>query len=182
LKIASSKGIFQTFVHDYFLRDRKDLIKQIKRRTGIVVKKKKTLFEQVTELKQRDQVHKQRIEELEISDMQKGIYINEMEAHLRQLREERDALASENQRFMLMLSAKDYGGPAPMHHAYMNRGAPRAQAPPPPQQWSNQGAAQMHQPNSSGMFEPVSGPSRFDSQQPPMGHYDQNFDWLPRPN
>jgi hypothetical protein len=111
--IPSPKGIFQTFVHDHFLKDRRDLIKFITRRSTGEVKKKKTLYEQVVEFKQREHLRVQRMEELETKDMQRSLYVNELEHQNQAFAEERDALIAENQRLMMILTANGIQTQAP---------------------------------------------------------------------
>lgn len=205
--VPSVKGVFQTFVHDNFLKDRRDLIKFITRRTTHVVKKKKTLFEQVTELKQREAERKQRLEEVERADTQKSLYITDLENRNRMLLEEREALVMENQRLMLMLSAQATKDLNASHHqqqqysqqgnrgygsasAYGSASSSHATMPPPPPSYSTstqQGWAQ--QPSS--LFEPVSGPSRTHhdlnlASPDPSGQYGgatgDAFDWFNKLN
>lgn len=163
--------MFQTFVHDNFVKGRHDLIKFITRRTTHVVKKKKTLFEQVTELKQREVERKQRLEDMERADAQKSLYISDLENRNRMLFEERETLVMENQRLLLMLSAQASKGDLSAGHqqsqyvqagsrAYSNAPPGHANMPPPPPNYSNSSQQGWAPPHMSSLFEPVSGPTR----------------------
>jgi len=169
--IPSPKGIFQTFVHDNFIKDRRDLIKFISRRSGGEIKKKKTLYEQVVEFKQRELDRNQRLEELETRDMQRTMYINDLENQNRVILEEREALIMENQRLLMILSANTSSSSAAVAALGRQQDAringPQQIPPPPPahlaaaqahaqqQQQQQQLAAAMNHPWAP-LFDPIS--------------------------
>lgn len=108
--IPSPKGVFQTFLHENFRSDQKDLIKLISRKGGSAPpKKKKTLYEQVVELKERVAERSEHIKDLESRDGEHTRYIKELEMQNRRLVEEREVLLLENMQLVTMLKSGEPG-------------------------------------------------------------------------
>lgn len=62
----STGGVYQTLSHEFFLKGRPDLLDKVTRRSAVRRIKKKSLFEQVAELKQREVESQQKLDELMI--------------------------------------------------------------------------------------------------------------------
>lgn len=109
--VPSSKGTFQTFIHENFIRDKQDLLRFIVRKTVGDSKKKKSLYEQLEDLKTSHEESILRIQELEGRELSYNNYIKQMELSYRALLNEREGLILDNQRLRKELE-KDVVHPA----------------------------------------------------------------------
>ena len=170
----SNFGATQTFVHEYFQRDRNDLLDKISRRTGQKRTKKKSLYDQVSELKKR-----------EIESSKK---LEDFTGQIKSLKEQNEALLQENMRLHaftmdLWRSNQKHGQPMPaplLHaqHSHQSQHSQHHQQLQHSQQASHHSSSQHVHHNHQGM--PISQPpmpahplSHSGQVIPPSGQYGQ---------